>query len=51
MLPNITGLPWWLSGKEPTCQGRRQGFDPWPGKVPHAVVHQLILFIFVRHSY
>ena len=22
------GLPWWLSGKESTCQCRRCGFDP-----------------------
>ena len=22
------GLPWWLSGKESTCQCRRHGFDP-----------------------
>ena len=21
------GLPWWLSGKESTCQCRRHGFD------------------------
>ena len=31
-----TGLPWWPSGKEPTCQCRRHGFDPWSGTVPHA---------------
>ena len=24
----ISGLPWWLSGKEPICQCRRHGFDP-----------------------
>ena len=23
-------LPWWLSGKEPTCQ-----FNPWSEKIPH----------------
>ena len=23
-----TGLPWWLSGKEPTCQCRRHRLDP-----------------------
>ena len=23
----MPGLPWWLSGKEPTCQCRRRGFD------------------------
>ena len=28
------GLPWWLSGKESTCQCRRHKFDPWVGKVP-----------------
>ena len=27
-------LPWWLSGKEPTCQCRTLGFDPWVGKFP-----------------
>ena len=26
----------WLSGKEPACQCRRHGFDPWSGKIPHA---------------
>ena len=27
------GLPWWLSGKESVCQGRKQGFDPvFPGR-------------------
>ena len=30
-------LPWWLSGKESTCQCRRHGFNPWSGKIPHAV--------------
>jgi len=28
------GLPRWPSGKESTCQCRRLGFDPWPGKIP-----------------
>ena len=28
------GLPWWLSGKESACQCRRQGFNPWVGKIP-----------------
>ena len=27
-------LPWWLSGKESTCQCRRCGFNPWVGKIP-----------------
>ena len=30
------GTPWWLSGKESTCQCRRNGFDPWSRKIPHA---------------
>ena len=29
-----TRLPSWLSGKESACQCRRQGFDPWVGKIP-----------------
>ena len=32
----ITGLPWWLSGKESACQCRKHKFDPWSGKIPHA---------------
>ena len=28
-----TGLPWWLSGKEPACQCRRHRFNPWIGKI------------------
>ena len=28
------GLPRWLSGKEPACQCRRLGCDPWVGKIP-----------------
>ena len=27
-------IPWWLSSKEPTCQCRRRGFNPWVGKLP-----------------
>ena len=27
-------IPRWLSGKEPACQCRRHGFDPWVGKIP-----------------
>ena len=30
----IYGLPWWLSGKEPTCQCRRRRFHPWVRKIP-----------------
>ena len=28
------GLPWWLSGKESTCQCRRRRLVPWVGKIP-----------------
>ena len=31
------GLPWWLSGKESSCQCRRHRFDPWLGRIPCAV--------------
>ena len=28
------GFPSGISGKEPACQCRRCGFDPWVGKIP-----------------
>ena len=31
---HIPGLPMWLSGKEPACQCRRCGFNPWVRKIP-----------------
>ena len=31
---SISGLPWWLRGKQPPCQCRRCGFDPWVRKIP-----------------
>ena len=31
---HIRGLPWWLSGKESTCQCRRLRFNPWDRKIP-----------------
>ena len=33
---NLHRASWWLSGKESTCQCRRQGFKPWSRKAPHA---------------
>ena len=30
------GLLLWLSGRESACQCRRDGFNPWSGKTPHA---------------
>ena len=29
-----SGLPWWLSGKESSCQCRRHGLDTWDRKIP-----------------
>ena len=34
LLDAIWGLHWRLSGKEPVCQCRRCGFDPWVRKIP-----------------
>ena len=30
----VCRLPRWLRGKEPACQCKRHGFDPWGGKSP-----------------
>ena len=30
----IRGLPWWLSGKESTCQCRDVALIPWLGRSP-----------------
>ena len=30
----ITGLPWWLSGKESTCNGGDMGLIPRMGRSP-----------------
>ena len=29
----VLGLPWWLSGKESTCQFRSLMFNNWVGKI------------------
>ena len=34
LLNTRQGFPWWLSGKEFTCQCRRHGFDSWVWKIP-----------------
>ena len=34
---HVMGFPWWLGGREPTCQCRRhkrRGCDPWLGRSP-----------------
>ena len=30
---SLSWLPWWLSGKELTCQCRTQEYDPWVRKI------------------
>ena len=30
-------FPWWLSGKESSCQCRRRKFDPWVRKIPFSM--------------
>ena len=30
------GLPWWLGGKDSTCQCKTHGLDSWSRKIPHA---------------
>ena len=30
-------VPWSFNGYESTCQGMGHGFDPWSGKIPHAM--------------
>ena len=34
---NVIWLPWWSSGWEFTCQCRGHSFNPWSGKIPHAL--------------
>ena len=33
---NWVGLPWWLGGKQSTCQSRRRRFNSWSRKMPRA---------------
>ena len=35
MIAEGHGLPWWLSGKESSHQGRRHRFNAWTRKIPH----------------
>ena len=34
LLRGRKGLPWWLSGKESSCQCRRQRLHPWVREIP-----------------
>ena len=38
-----SGFPWWLHGKESTCQCRRCRFDAWVRKIPRSRKWQPIL--------
>ena len=40
---SLSGLSWWLSAKESTCQCNRPGFDPWVGKILWRRIWQLTL--------
>ena len=33
----LEGLTWWHSGQESACQCRGHRFNPYSGKIPHAV--------------
>ena len=35
-MKEMVGLPWWLSSKESASQCRRDGFNPWSGKILYA---------------
>ena len=37
LIKNTLGLPCWHSGWESACQCRGHGFEPWSGRIPHAV--------------
>ena len=45
------GLPWWLSGKEFSCQCRRRAFDPWVGNIPWRRKCQLALVFLPGESH
>ena len=50
-LYKFSRLPWWLSGKEPTCQCRRRRFHPWVRKTPWRRKWQPTSVFLVRRSY
>ena len=45
------GVPWWLSGKEPVCQCRRHGFNPWIRKIPWRKAWQPTSVFLTRESH
>ena len=42
---------WWLSGRESACQFRRQGLNPWVGKIPWRRKSQPNLVFLPRKSH
>ena len=40
LFTKLSGLPRWPSGKEPSCQCRRLGFNPWVRKIPWRRIRQ-----------
>ena len=50
-LYKFSRLPWWLSGKEPTCQCRRRRFHPWVRKIPWRRKWQPTPVFLVRKSH
>ena len=46
-----SGLPWWFSGKEYTCQWRRHEFHPWVEKIPWRTRCQPTPVFFPRKSH
>ena len=43
------GLPWWLGGKESTCQCRKCGVNPWSRKIPHAAQRLSLCAVTTEH--
>ena len=48
---HLQELPWWLIGKESTCQRRSHRFDPWVGKIPWRRAWQPTPVFLPRESY
>ena len=43
------GLLWWSSSWEYFCQCRGHGFDPWFGKIPHAMLQWSLDWVALQH--
>ena len=47
----VLRLPWWLSGKESTCQCKRRGFSPWVRTIPWRRKWQPVLILLTGKSH